>query len=242
MSHASEEFAGPAKRRSGWVIPLTVFFVTACLSALVLAYYFAPAPPGLAQEQPAPTDANRPIELALGFTHLRIPANYILLASARRGGVMNELALIALLPDFQGYTLGAAQDLTANAPDSRIINLMLKSDQTLLPEGERLDRIYMAQVENPKGQVGPYGLRQYAFRADSGYHDQDLFVGTGSQGPIVLLCTKLASDIPSPNCLRDLPLRTGLALSYRFKRAQLSQWRTMDTRIQALLDAFVEKT
>jgi hypothetical protein len=85
-------------------------------------------------------------------------------------------------------------------------------------------------------------LRQYAFRADSGYHDQDLFVGTGSQGPIVLLCTKLASDIPSPNCLRDLPLRTGLALSYRFKRAQLSQWRTMDTRIQALLDGFVEKT
>jgi len=40
---------------------------------------------------------------------MRIPANYILLVSARRGGVMNELALIAMLPDFQGYTLGAAQ-------------------------------------------------------------------------------------------------------------------------------------
>jgi len=242
MSHAGEEFAGTAKRRSGWMIPLTVFFVTACLSALVLAYYFAPAPPGLAQEQPAPTDANRPVQLALGSTHLRIPANYILLASARRGGVVNELALIALLPDFQGYTLGAAQDLTANAPDSRVINLMLKSDQTLLPEAERLERIYMAQVESPKGQVGPYGLRQYAFRADSGYHDQDLFVGTGSQGPMVLLCTKLAPDIPSPSCLRDMPFGTGLALSYRFKRAHLSQWRAIDSRIQALMDAFVEKT
>jgi hypothetical protein len=242
MSHAGEEFGGPAKPRSGWVIPLTVFFVTAGLSALVLAYYFAPAPPGLAQEQPAPTDANRPVEVALGSTRLRIPANYILLVSARRGGAMSELALIAMLPDFQGYTLAAAQDLTGNAPDSRIITLMLKSDQTLLPEQERLERIYMSQVENPKGQVGPYGLRQYVFRADSGYHDQDLLVGAGTQGPVVLLCTKLASDIPSPSCLRDMPLGTGLALSYRFKRAHLSQWRAIDTRIQALMDGFVEKT
>src|SRR5882672_1186021 len=145
MSLAGDEFGGPAKRRSGWVIPLAVFFVTACLSALVLAYYFAPAPPGLAQEQPAPTDANRSVELALGATRLKIPANYILLVSARRGGAVNELALIAMLPDFEGYTLGAAQDLTTNAPDSRIINLMLKGE-VLLPEQERLERVYMAQV------------------------------------------------------------------------------------------------
>jgi hypothetical protein len=242
LSHAGEEFGGPAKRRSGWLIPLAVFFVTACLSALVLAYYFAPTPPGLAQEQPAPTDANRPVQLALGSMHLRIPANYILLVSARRGGAMNELALIAMLPDFQGYTLGAAQDLTANAPDSRVISIMLKGDQALLPEQERLERVYMTQVENPNGQPGPYGLRQYAFRADSGYHDQDLFVGSGPQGLMVLLCTKLASDIPSSNCLRDMPLDGGIALSYRFKRAHLSQWRTIDTRIHALMDSFVEKT
>jgi hypothetical protein len=119
---------------------------------------------------------------------------------------------------------------------------MLKADQALLPEQERLERVYMAQVENPKGQVGPYGLRQYLFRADSGYHDQDLFVGTGPAGIMVLLCTKLASDIPSPSCLRDMPLGTGLALSYRFKRAHLSQWRIIDTRIRALMDAFVDKT
>ena len=155
---------------------------------------------------------------------------------------MNELALLAMLPDFQGYTLGAAQDLSSNAPDSRVIDLMLKGDQALLSEQERLERVYMTQVEDPKGQLGPYGLRQYLFRADSGYHDQDLLVGTAPQGLMVLLCTKLAPDIPSPSCLRDMPLGSGLALSYRFKRAHLSQWRIIDTRIRALMDAFVEKT
>lgn len=242
MSHAGEEFGGPAKRRSGWLIPVAVFFVTACLSALVLAYYFAPAPPGLAREQPAPTDATRPVGLSLGTMRLRIPANYILLASARQGGAVNELALIAMLPDLQGYTLGAAQDLTANATDSRVVNLMLRIVPALLPEQERLERVYMTQVENPKGQLGPYGLRQYAFRADSGYHDQDLFVGAGPAGPMVVLCTKLASDILSPSCLRDMPLGGGLALSYRFKRAHLSQWRTIDMRIRSLMGAFMQRT
>jgi hypothetical protein len=242
MSRAGDELGGPAKEHSGWLIPLVVFFVTACLSALVLAYYFAPSPPGLAQEQPAPTDATRPIALSLGAARFRIPANYILMAKARRGRAMEDLALIAVLPDLKGYTLAAAQVFAANAADSRVVNILLKSGQPPLPEQERIDRIYMAQVENAKGQVGPYGLRQYGFRADSGYHDQDLFVGAPDTGPMVLLCTKLAPDIASPSCLRDMPLAGGLSLSYRFKRAQLSQWRTLDSGIRALIGAFRDKT
>jgi hypothetical protein len=41
--------------------------------------------------------------------------------------------------------------------------------------------------------------------------------------------------------MRDMPRGNGLALSYRFKRAHLSQWRIIDTRIRALMDAFTEK-
>src|SRR5215467_12304482 len=128
MSRVGDEFGRQAKQRSGWLIPLLVFFVTACLSALMLAYYFAPTPRGLSQEQPAPTDATRAIELTLGDTALRIPANYIPMASARQGGVVSELALIAFLPELQGYTLGAAQALAGNAPDSPVVSIMLKSE------------------------------------------------------------------------------------------------------------------
>jgi hypothetical protein len=241
MSRAGDEFGGRAKQRSGWLIPLAVFFVTACLSALMLAYYVTPGPPGLGQEQPAPTDATRMIALSVGPARFRIPANYILLASARRGGAVNELALIAMLPDLQGYTLGAAPDLTANAPDSHAVHVMLKSGQRLLPEKERIDRIYMAQVENAQGRPGPYGLRQYAFRADSGYHDQDLFVAATNEGPILFLCTKLAPDVASPNCLRDLPLADGVSLSYRFKRAHLGEWRKIDPGVRARIVEFMEK-
>ena len=241
MSRSGDEFGGPAKQHSGWLIPLAVFFVTACLSALVLAYYFAPGPPGLGQEQPAPTDATRTIALSLGAMQLRIPANYIPMASERRGGPVNDLALIATLPDLQGYTLDAAPDLTANGPDSRVVNIMLKTGQTVLPEQERLDRIYLTQVEDPKGKPGPYGLRQYGFRGDSGYHDQDLFVGATDAGPAVLFCTKLAPDVVSPSCMRDMPLMNGVSLSYRFKRGHLGEWRRIDTGIRARIAGFAEK-
>jgi hypothetical protein len=241
MSRLGDDFGGSAKQHSGWLIPLAVFFVTACLSALLLAYYFAPPSPGLVQEQPAPTDATRTIALSVGPTRFRIPANYIALASQRRGGATSELALIATLPDLKGYTLDAAPDLTAKGPDSRVVDIMLKTGPAVLPEQDRLDRIYRGQVVDPKGKPGPYGLRQYAFRADSGYHDQDLFVGSSDLGTAVLLCTKLAPDVVSPGCLRDLPLAGGLLLSYRFKRGQLAQWRTIDAGVRARIDAFAQK-
>jgi hypothetical protein len=241
MSRPGEGMSGLAKRRSGWLIPLVVFFVTACLSALVLAYYFSPARPGRAEEEPAPTDATRAIALSVGSLALRVPANYILMAGARRGGPMAQIALIAMLPDLQGYTLGAAPDLTSNAPDSRVVHITLKSGTSLLPEKERLERIYLPQVEDGKGRAGPYGLRQYAFRADSGYHEQDLLVGMTDSGPVVLLCAKIAPDVVSPSCMRDLPTGDALSLSYRFKRAHLSEWRKIDTGIRARLAEFSAK-
>ncbi|HEX3484669.1 MAG TPA: hypothetical protein VHT51_06385 [Micropepsaceae bacterium] len=242
MNHSSDEFGGPATQHSGWLIPLGVFFVTACLSALVLAYYFAPAQPGRGQEQPAPTDATRPIDLSVGVTHFHIPANYIAMASARRGGAQNELALIATLPDLKGYTLDAAPDLTANSPQSRIVDILLKPGQTVLSEKERMDRIYGAQVEDPNGKPGPYGLQQYMFRADSGYHDQDLFVGVTEAGPAVFLCSKPAPDVTSPSCLRDLPFAGNLTLSYRFKRGHLAEWRKIDSGIRMRLSEFRDKS
>ncbi len=99
----------------------------------------------------------------------------------------------------------------------------------------------MGQVADPKGMPGPYGLRQYAFRADSGYHDQDLFVGSSDAGPAVLLCTKLAPDVASPGCLRDMPLAGGLSLSYRFKRGHLREWRSIDAGVRARIAAFAQQ-
>jgi hypothetical protein len=220
--------------RSSWLIPFTVFLGSACAS--VLAYYFAPRTSRTVQEQAAPTDSTRSIAFAIGDVPLRIPANYIPLPSARRGGSVKELDLVAILPDLRGYTLNEAQDFTANGV--RVVAITLKADATILPEKEQLEQLYGTQIEDLKGLQGPFGLKQYAFREDSADRDKDLFIGKTENGPVVLLCAKVGPGNYSPECSREMPLMGDISLSYGFKREQLSQWRTIDTEMRWLTAAF----
>ena len=230
-----------AKERSGWLIPLGVFFVTACLSALVLAYYFAPGPAALGRELPSPTDAKRRIALSVGKAGFHIPGNYLPYPSTRNGGARPEVTLVAFLPDLSGYSLGVADEFDANAPDSPVLFVTLKNSRIPLADEQRLARIYLPQVQDSDGQDGPFGLRQYAFRPESGYRNQDLFFGASDFGPASLLCDKPDEDTPSPNCLRDFPFGNGLAISYRFKRERLSAWRQIDKAVRVLVEGFTDK-
>jgi hypothetical protein len=241
MDRPSAHLGGLAKQRSGLFALAVAFFITACLSAAVLAYYFAPGPPGLSGELPEPTDATRPVAVSVGSTRFRIPANYIVMTSARRGGALSEVALAAMLPRLDGYSLPLAKSFGGNAPDSPIVNLRLKSGALPLPDADRLDRIYRLLVENPEGEARPDGLTQFSFREDSGYQAQDLFSGDIDGQQIVILCDRPAANTPSPNCLRDVPLGDDISFSYRFKRALLPQWREIDSAVRGLVSGFVER-
>ena len=241
MDRSPNQVGGLAKQRSGLFALAVAFFVTACLSAAVLAYYFAPGPPGLSGELPEPTDATRPVAISVGSTRFRIPANYIVMTSARRGGVLDEVAIAAMLPRLDGYSLALAKDFGGNAPDSPIVNVRLRSGRVPLPDVERLDRIYRLLVENPEGETQPDGLTRFSFRQDSGYGGQELFSGVLDGQQIVMLCDRLSADAPSPNCLRDSAFGEGTAVSYRFKRMLLPQWREIDVAVRALVNGFVDR-
>jgi hypothetical protein len=241
MDRARIDFSSLAKRRSGWFAPAVAFFITACLSAVVLAYYFGPGPPGLGEELPEPTDATRPVALTIGTTRFRIPANYVQLASARRGGTLSEVALAAMLPRLDGYSLATAKDFVGHAPDSLVVMLQIRSGPPPLPEAARLERIYRLQIEDPQGERQGDGLLRYSFRPESGYRGQELFTGAIDGQSIVILCDRQAADTPAPNCLRDAPFGNGLGLSYRFKRAHLARWRDIDTAVRGLVNGFVER-
>lgn len=240
MSRVGDEFGGPAKKRSGWLIPLAVFVVTATLSAVVLAYYFAPGPADLIAERPAPTQSTAPVALSVGGVHFHIPANYIQFASTRRGGTLKQVDMVALLPDLQGYSLGAAQAFASDAPDARVIDLSLREGHSLAAE-EKLTRLYMPLVQSQTGTPADNALTVYDFRADTGYRDEQLYVGDGDDGPVLLRCTRPAPDVPSPSCLGDMALTENLTLDYRFKRGQLAHWHEIAAGLRALLGAFMDK-
>lgn len=242
MSRFGDEFGGPARQRSVWLIPLGVFVVTAALSALVLAYYFAPTAPELVTEQASPTEDSHRVALGVGSMGFRIPANYMLFASDRKGGKRTNVRMAAFLPDLRGYSASDSQALAGNRADSEVMYLSLREERFNVSEKERLERIYLPQVVSREGAPGPFGLKQYAFKPSTGYRDDDLLVGDSDARPVALRCTRPSQVAPSPNCLRETLLGPGVTLVYRFKRAHLEQWRDIDKNVRELINSFTRKS
>jgi hypothetical protein len=226
------------KQRSGWLIPIAVFVVTAGLSALFLLYYLVPTPTSLIEEHAAPTSRTDKVAITINGTAFSIPANYIIFARARQGGTLKEVQMFTALPDFEGYSDWHASSFSGNAADSPVIFLLLREEQFKITEAERLQRIYLTYVTDPAGTRGPFSLTQYVFRDDSGYQGEDLFVGQMNGKPVVLRCVRFSPKVPSPSCLRDVRIGSGVTLSYRFKRANLGRWQEIATGVDKLIASF----
>jgi len=226
------------RQRSGWLIPIGVFAVTALLSAMMLLFYLAPTPASLIEEHPAPTSHSDPVSLSVNGIKMTIPANYILYKSARQGGPRSEIKLITTFPEFRGYSDWDSQSFNDNAADSPVIYVLIRQEPLDLSEAERLRRIYMNFVADPAGKPGPYDLTEYAFRDDSGYHSEDLFVGGPAETPIVLHCDRLSQQVHIPSCLREMSLKRGVVVTYRFKRTHLADWKEIADGVNQLIQSF----
>lgn len=226
------------RQRSGWLIPLGVFLLTFAFSALFLLFYLAPTPPSLFKEQVSFTSRTDTVALKVHGHRFQIPANYLKYRSDRQGGTKKEIKLIAILPDMEGYSSWEDSVFRSNASDSPVVELLIHDDPVKLSESAWLQRIYMPYVVDPQGSPGPFGLTQYTFREDSGYRDEDLFVGQSEHGPVVIQCVRFSQQVPSPSCHREMPIAYGVALGYRFKRAHLVQWREIAESTQRLVKSF----
>lgn len=231
-------FGTTIKEHSGWWAPLAIVAAVALLSVFVLVYYFVPNPVSLIEERPSPsTQANR-VSVRVDGLAFAIPANYLVFASARKGGARREIDLAASLPDFRGYSEAERSLFATNGPASPIVHIKIREDSYNVPEGERLSRVYLGQVVDPRGAAGSFALTQYQFRDDSGYRGEELLVGREDGSTVVLLCDRPGADVPSPNCLRDYPLGPDAALSYRFKRSHLAQWPGIARGVKRLVASF----
>jgi hypothetical protein len=236
-----QDFDDPARvsRHSGWLIPLGVFLITALLSAALLLYYLRPPPAKFRTEQMMPTIARTIVPLRVHGHKFFVPANYIEFGQAREGGPLGELALFARLPQMSGYSSADAAVFTSNAMDSPIVYILIREDKNMLGAADRLDKIYMPYIADPKGAPGPFGLTRYDFRDDSGYRRNDLFVGETPDGPLMLLCVRFSPEVSSPSCLAiDQPFAHDVTLSWRFKRAHLARWREISDNVESLVRRF----
>jgi hypothetical protein len=108
-----------------------------------------------------------------------------------------------------------------------------------MTEREKFERIFLPLVVDPKGEPARYGFTRYRLSDKWAHPDEDLFVHEASDGGIVLYrCLQEADTMPSPWCRRDVMLTDRLTLTYRFKRARLSDWRDIDRGVTKLIATF----
>ncbi len=218
-------------RHSGWLIPLAFVLALVALSGLFLLWFLRPGP-----RYGAPGGNDVLVKISMQGLRLAVPANYISAASARGGGEQRMLALAALFPDMRGYSERDADLFAGNAPDSAVIHLLLRSDPNSLDAAERLGRVFMPTIADPKGEAGPFGLTHYILRPDSGYSRNDLFLGETPTGTLLFLCERAQPDLPSPNCVATArPPVKNLSFSWRFKRAFLSDWQRIAIAVDSLM-------
>jgi hypothetical protein len=235
-------FDDNAKRESTWGTPIRILLITLVFASGFLYYYFGPSLNELQGNRPEASAVATPIDLVIGGRNFKIPENFTQFPRARRGGARANVALYAMLPDYEPFTIANETAFESNTDDSPIVNFQLESVRSPFEEEERVQRIYMPQVIDEKGERALYGLTHFQFGDTSGYQDQDLFIGTDSAGrTAAILCAKTLQEILPPSCRRFTHLTDGVKLSYRFKRTYLRNWKEIDGGIRDLALSFLDE-
>lgn len=230
---------GDIKEDSPWTYPLIIIVLTIILSGAVAYYYFGPSISDLRGDTPEASTRETPIHMRIGTTDYVIPENYTQLPRDRRGGARDSVALYAVFPTFEPYSVRNDRYFIENESDNPIIYFEIHLARLPMTEAQRIEMIYRENLAEGQGEELGFGLTQYAFAGDSSYADEELFLGETADGQVVaILCTKLSNMVPSPNCRRDVELPDGLLLSYRFKRAHLDQWLEITNGVGNLVGSF----
>lgn len=222
--------------RPPWLIPVLVASGVVVFAAIFLWYYVGPTTEEILGTAPESTDRLESVHISIGDVQLAIPANFTRFAAARSGGAMERVDLHALLPEFDPFTERKREEFDRSDAQSPVLHMRIEETNAVLAAQPRLELVYLPAVSNRAGEQGPYNLRHFVFRNETGFNGQDMYVGEGPAGsPAILICSR---DEPLLWCRREILLSENVVLRYRYKRAHLADWKSIDNQALALVALF----
>jgi len=225
--------------RPPWLIPVLVATGVVVFAAIFLWYYVGPTTEEILGLAPEATDNPADVLISIDDVQMAVPAHYTRFAAARQGGAKERVDLHALLPELDPFTERRREDFDRSDSQSPVLHMRIEESSAVLAAQSRLELVYLPAVTNRDGEPGPHGLRHYVFRSETGFDGQDMYVGSGPAGaPAILIC---ARDEPLLWCRREILLSDNVVLRYRYKRAHLADWKTIDNQVIALIASFRAK-
>jgi hypothetical protein len=221
-----------------WTIPALIGAAILTLSGVFLYYYFGPSVDELMDRTPRATSRTHDIKVQIADSLFVIPANFTRFGRGRSDGRHEQIELHALLPEMEPFTEWNRDAFEDLGPSSKVIQFEIGETGNMLDAERRFAEVYLKFLETPRGEPAEFGLTRYLFNRNTGYEDQELFAQRLRDGKLFLLmCFRKSSLIPAPHCTRTILLSEKLGLTYRYKKAHLADWQTIDTKMIALVDS-----
>lgn len=178
-----------------------------------------------------------PVAVTIGSEALVIPANLIRSPTDRRGGLVTAMDLLVLWPSLDGFSEERAEVFRDGSPRAPLIYVTITEAETTPDPITRLNDIYSLYFNGP-AFPGPGHLVGRRMGADSPYKGEIVYFEPRVAEPYVVRCIAEETEEIPATCMREVDIGHGLTMVYRFNRAWLGDWRTMDDRLRRLVGQF----
>ncbi|MCB1476682.1 MAG: hypothetical protein H6883_07400 [Rhodobiaceae bacterium] len=215
---------------------LRVAFFGAVALAVILAGMFVLDVVRLVLRDSGRSTDGEPVQIAVAGVPMSVPRNMIR-ESTSNGARMATLELYFHWPTLNGYSADTIDTFRRSDVNSPVIYVTITGQIPNLSPAERLQRIY-SQLFDGEAIAGPDGLIGRHMRPGQGFDGDVIYYDQNSAGPYVVRCGE--DDVkPAPVCQREIVPDPRLAVTYRFAKGLLPEWRNIDGAVSALVEAFV---
>ncbi len=178
-----------------------------------------------------------PVAVTVGNAPLVIPANLIRFQVDRRGGLVTAMDLLVHWPSLDGFSEDRAEVFRDGSAGAPLIYVTITEAETPLDSLKRLTQIYGLYFSGPE-LSGPGHLMGRRMDAESAYRDEIVYFEPRAADPFVVRCLAEETEEIPATCIREVDIGHGLTMLYRFNRAWLDDWQTMDNRLRRLVSQF----
>lgn len=220
-------------RDSEWFAPVVMSFGVLVFFGLVIGAIFLVRPPMQnvgRHQQPIYAFDSSPTSIQVGQVRLGVAKNHV------REVQQDKVILHALLPKFEGYQHNNWWLFEGKSVNARMIIIQIEKMKAMISEQTRFQFLSGSQLEKETQSTAPLGLTRYLYKKNSKRHDQDVFAGFDNNNrQLVYFCFRPTALSFAPHCTRTLALTLDTALTYKFKRYHLNNWREIENNIQKFI-------
>jgi hypothetical protein len=212
-------------------VPIAIMVVACVLALVYVTYVLRPRAELAVQTRELPA-----VPIVVADTLFRVPPRALRVSLQRRSGRQDRLDLVFFWPSLAPAAEPTDEDLAAAA--ARIFVTIAPNDQLFSP-AERLKEIY-PRYASKNASSGPDGLTALPFLDETPYQGEDLLYDESAPDRFLARCTRDRRSATG-TCLYERNVGQA-AVTLRFPRALLVEWRAMVAGTDRLLEQLQAST